>query len=382
MVFLFQRFLPHYRIPVYNLLNKKLNGSLLVIHGQPPRAGGFSPGEQSAIQFSRIQLRNLWIRGEAAVIQNVFRPFLQFGKPSAVIIEHNPRILSLFILFIICKLFRIPFILWGHGGSRKRAVDSSHSSKDRIHKFLIRQATAYICYSNSVKTMLSALTNSNKLFVAQNTLDTDLLKSIYLELQEIPRLDLLKKLGLRQIPYLCFIGRLVNEKGIGYLIDIYKLLKKKDTELGLVLVGDGPYRQELLSAIRNGDLHDVYICGEIADLKHSSEYLFVSEMLVIPGGVGLAVNHAFFMGIPVVTQAAGANGPFHGPEAEFISQGSTGFFADNGDKNDMCEKINIILRDSPRFKRNVLDYARKNLSIEQMVQGVVDAITFAKQKGY
>lgn len=46
-------------------------------------------------------------------------------------------------------------------------------------------------------------------------------------------------------PYLLFVGRFVEKKGIGYLLDAMRLLQNEGTTLDLVLVGEGPMSEVL-----------------------------------------------------------------------------------------------------------------------------------------
>lgn len=378
-VFLFLRIVPHYYLRVYELLNMALKNGLVVSYGQQLKNGFFSTPDD-CFSFKTVRVKNFWLRGETAVWQHFWKPFHKYGRPDVVIMEHSPRILSLFPLYFYCKLNRIPFILWGHGGSRKRSVSESRSIRDVVHRSIIRASNAYICYTDGIKNELSKITNSQKLFVARNTLDTKALFAIRKEYEKEGKASVKKRLGLNKQRYICFIGRLLAEKRTDYLMDVYELVKQKFPETGLLIIGDGPMKASLVDSAYGKGLEDVHILGSIPDLKQSGAYMFISDAMVMPGGVGLSVNHAFCFGLPVITQETGNDGPFHGPEVEYIGDGTTGFICKNGNKNEMAKSIFNVFENSNYFKKKTLNFCETNLSIETMIAGIKESIDFALKK--
>lgn len=376
MIFLFQRILTHYQLPIYEKLNARLEDGLVLIHGQQPEGAAFFTAEKSELPFRTVPVKNTWIRGETAVWQNFMTPFLRCGRPEAVIMEQSPRILSLLPLFIYCRIRRIPFILWGHGGSMQRNVSNSRNIKDMLHRFLIKKADAFIAYTDGIKKELSGVTSAGKIFVARNTLDTDALFGIRANLEKEGRESVKRKLGLEREHYICFIGRLLAEKGADYLMDVYERVKKEAPDSGLLIVGDGPEEKLLKNLVKERDLEDVYFLGGTADWEKSGEYLFISDVMVMPGYVGLSVNHAFCFGLPVITQARGENGPFHSPEIEYIADRETGFICPNGNKEEMSRAVLKVFHDSESFNRRVTEYCYNNLTIDIMVTGVLKAVDF------
>jgi len=376
MIFLFQRFLTHYQLPIFRKLNDILRDSLILIHGQPRNESYFFNVSEETLSFKTLQVKNTWFKGETAVWQNFWEPFKGCEQPDAVIMEQSPRILSLFPLYFYCKVRRIPFILWGHGGSRKRSVSKSLNMKDIIHRWMIRKADAYICYTDGIKGELSKITKPEKLFVARNTLDTETLFLIRSDLEREGKEAIKKRLGLDRQHYICFIGRLLADKKVDFLIDVYGLVKQRFPDTGLLMIGDGPARVALVDYASGQGLEDVHFLGGIADWEQSGPYLFASNVMVMPGCVGLSVNHAFCFGLAVLTQKSGKNGPFHGPEVEYIEDGKTGFFCKNEDQNEMADKIIEVFENQSYFKEKTLNYCKRNLSIETMVAGMKEAIDF------
>ncbi|MHC4122155.1 MAG: glycosyltransferase family 4 protein [Planctomycetota bacterium] len=330
--------------------------------------------------FKNMQLKNIWLGGEKVVWQNFTEVFRRYGRPQAVISEHGSRILSSYPLLAYCKIKKIPIILWGHGGSRKRSISKSWALKDKIHRQLIRHADAYICYTDGIKEELAKITNPEKLFVARNSLDTDTLFQIRSRLEDIGREKIKEELGLEKKFYLCFIGRLLNSKRADQCLEVYRKLKQHINDLGLIIIGDGPEKKKLLACVEKDKQGDVIFTGEIADWEISSRYLYCSDAMLIPQSAGLAINHAFSFGLPVITQENPTHGPFHGPEIEYITNKQTGFICAHNDIDQMAACAKQIIENKAYFTNQVDTYCRNYLSLEMMVDGMVNTIDFACKK--
>ena len=290
---------------------------------------------------------------------------------------HHPASIYIYPLLAYCKLRKIPFILWGHGGSRKRNVSQSGALKDRIHRFLIRNADAYICYTEAIKNELARATESEKLFVANNTLDTETLFRIKKQLEIVGREKIKGELGLGKKFYMCFIGRLLESKRVDQAIEVLRILQRNIPDTGLIIIGDGPERERLESFVAKEKAGDVIFVGEISDWEVSGKYLYCSNLMIIPQSAGLAINHAFSFGLPVITQRNATHGPFHGPEIEYVIEGKTGFKCENGNLEQMSTCAEQIINNENHFVATVDNYCRKNLGIDSMVDGMHKAIHFA-----
>ena len=82
----------------------------------------------------------------------------------------------------------------------------------------------------------------------------------------------------------------------------------------------------------------------------------------------------------MITQENPANGPFHGPEIEYIINERTGFICAHGDIDQMAACTKRIIENKAYFTDQVDAYRKNNLSLEMMVNGIVNAIDFACKK--
>ncbi|GAH46823.1 unnamed protein product, partial [marine sediment metagenome] len=72
--------------------------------------------------------------------------------------------------------------------------------------------------------------------------------------------EVLKEFNLRKGNYILFVGRLIPEKGVHYLIDAFE---KVNTNLNLVIVGDNKYNREYVRKLKNRNDKRIIFTGNI-----------------------------------------------------------------------------------------------------------------------
>ncbi len=139
--------------------------------------------------------------------------------------------------------------------------------------------------------------------------------------------------------YALFVGRLVREKGIFELLEAYENLDSKlKSELGLVIVGDGPARKQIERRISDGLHHSIKVAGFV----HRDElaaYYALAEMLVFPTHTdtwGLVVNEAMACGLPVIASRAA------GCVSDLVREGWNGFVIEPRNITQLTEAISRL----------------------------------------
>ena len=380
-VFYFTRMVPAYRFPVLERLNDRLDGRLIVCAGQPPQASSLrSLTDEQTHGFRQVRLRNVWLRDETLHAQPFRQVFRDAGPPGVVLAEESPRSLSLPWLLRYARRRGVGRLLWGHFSSNDRAFSPRHPA-DRYRLALARSVEACVCYTEPIADMLRPYVPAERLFVARNTLDTDTLFALYDALAAEGRAAVRHRLGLpADAPVLVFIGRLIKTKGADRLLDVFGALRAKRVAY-LLVVGDGPERQAMEARVAREALADVHFLGALPAWADSAPYLYAADVMLMPGYLGLAVNHAFAFGLPVVSQTAPDPAiRFHSPEVAFIEPGKNGLLAPSDDPAALLDAVERVLADRARFSQNAFAYARAHLTIDQMVDGLEAAIRFVEDE--
>lgn len=136
--------------------------------------------------------------------------------------------------------------------------------------------------------------NSGRYLYLPNAIDID--RYIF---NQKSRSRLREQLGLDGKLVFGHVGRLHESKNHGFLIDVFKGLKKKYPNSVLLLVGDGPLRSQIECAIKSEGLTDsIILLGNRSDVP---ALLQVMDVFVFPSkweGLPVSVVEALASGLP------------------------------------------------------------------------------------
>ncbi len=146
--------------------------------------------------------------------------------------------------------------------------------------------------------------------------------------------------GLAGKTLLLYVGRLSLEKNLGALVDMYARLKTIHDDLALMLLGEGPQREELErrglpDVVFGGVLH-----GQELSRAYASADVFVFPSLVDAGP--MVILEAMASGVPVVVFNEGG-------AKDAVTHGETGLVA--GDVRDFAECVRTLVSDPPLRSR-------------------------------
>jgi len=373
-VFYFTRMLAEYRIPILERLNERLDGRLIVFSGNPPD-GTSTLLAKSVGDFEHHPLPNYWFRGETFHAQPYGSAFDTYGNPAVVLAEESPRSVTLPFLLRRARLAGAGRVLWGIFYSVFRPFSITHPLQ-RYRIEMARRVEACACYTRGVRDQLAPHVDPNKLFVAQNTMDTNRLFALRRELERKGKQTVRRELGIPEgRATLVFTGQLIPRKGTNELLDTFAALRR-ERPATLLVMGGGPEREAMEARVRNEALEGVFFLGSISQIDKSAPYLYASDAMLLPGYVGLVANHAFSMGLPLVTQKAPDGIPFHGPEVESVISGYNGFVTDR-DPAALLNAVRHVLDHQQQYSRHAIRYVEENLTIDRMVDAIVDAVHYA-----
>jgi len=368
-VFIIQRIFSGYRKSVLNELNNYID--FILLHSEN-KSGIY----QVSAPYSKKIRSFQYSRNKTNLFLNVF-PYILKNRPEIVIHEFSIGIASLLPTYLLTKLLGIKFILWGHGYDRSKGFNPEKSFNDKLRLFLIKKADAVIFYGREAKQLFAKYVNSNKLFVASNCLNTNILSAIRDKLEKEGREKLKKRIGFRDKYNLIFIGRLLKYKNAQILIDVYEyLVSIFGNIISIHFVGDGDYLNQLKEIVRyKGIENNIKFYGEVHDDTKNGELLYCSDLMVMPGPVGLSVNHAFNFDCPVVTYQQKGNGP----EIEYLINEKTGFIVENHSAEAMALIISRYLKSKDiqnQMKINTRNIIETTCSVKNFIKGFEDARNF------
>jgi glycosyltransferase involved in cell wall biosynthesis len=184
-----------------------------------------------------------------------------------------------------------------------------------------------------------------------------------------PQVETLRRQHRDGGPLLLFVGRLVEEKGVGDVIAAMPAILGTEPRARLLIVGDGPEKASFeAQAARHGVTERVTFAGWV-EAPHLPDYYAAADVFVGPskraanGGVeaqGLAFAEALLAGVPVVASASGGI-----PDA--IRDGETGLLVPEGAPDRIAAAV-LRLTSNPELARQLADQgqalARRELTRE------------------
>jgi glycosyltransferase involved in cell wall biosynthesis len=326
-----------------------------------------------------------------------------------VFIGDGPWYFGSQISFLVAKLLRKPFILWteshdnafpydhaaGRFISSKRSylayfLDLPFREKLRIPLYLIRLAfsylvlklsSAYVAAGTPTKEfLLRRGVPASKIFIAVNAIDNEAFKQRCREsIRKKQPEKLKKKLGLDGKKVILYVGLLIEPKGVQYLIPAFAKLRREDKDVALVVVGDGPYKRELIKVCKENGV-DVIFPGYVSNPHPLVNYYLIADVFVLPSVPGetwgFVINEAMVCGCPIVTTAN------VGASKDLVKNGINGYVVKPRDIPELYHALKNILHNA-KLRRRIRKKSREiieNYSFDKSVLGYKSAIESVLKK--
>lgn len=276
--------------------------------------------------------------------------------------------------FLIVKLKKRPFILW-----REDWDWNVHSLKRKLVKFFAgffgRHADAVLVPGIKHCEFFSNLgVSTEKIFTMPNV------SNITLKDQDYHHRDMIiQENNLKGKKIVLFVGRLIDLKGVQYLLPAFAKLRQKMENVVLFILGEGECQEELENISRNLKLENkVYFMGNI-DNELLGAYYLLCNVFVLPSitthyadACPLVVNEAMYFGKPVVTSDAVGT-------TFMIEEGVNGYVVEERNSEALFEALYRILSDDALEEK--MGQASKKIiedgfTYQNMMEGFNQAMEF------
>ena len=341
----------HYNVPIYNLINKKYDFTVLY----------YEKSSDSAIEdceFKTIYIPGKRIFKFTYIKGNIARLCKGYD---VVIALDSISIINYFVLGIRPHKFKLLF--WGIGApaSYTRHYGEAGKLYYMISDFMEKRADALIFYAQeAIDLHVKRGFKGPQMFIAPNT--TSVLKiEIKPELKDS----------------IMFIGSLYLEKGLQILLDAYKSAYEFDKSIvKLNIVGGGEALPLIKQWVKDNNLEEsIRILGPIYD-NESKAGLFQKTLACIsPLQGGLSVLESMGYGVPYITDFNAITGG----ETFNILDKKTGIRVKNIDAGKLKSIILDISSNKQKYitmGKNAYNHYWTCRKPEDMAQGVIDAIEY------
>jgi N-acetyl-alpha-D-glucosaminyl L-malate synthase BshA len=182
-----------------------------------------------------------------------------------------------------------------------------------------------------------------------------------------------------------YAGRLIDVKGVDYLIRAFPSVLEKQSNARLLIVGSGPRKADLVSASERLGLQDEVIFQDAVSQEELVRYYSMADVFVLPSvttdegeteGLGVVLLEAMACGVPVIGSAIGGI-------PDIIKDGETGLLVQQKDPGDLAEKICRVLADkelSHRLGKKGHDFVKERFSWPSIAKSYLEAFGAVLEK--
>lgn len=297
-----QKFVPHYRLPFFDGVKKRLAEKgieFTLVYGDP------DPFEGSKVRTVSPD----WATRVDSTILRVFGRYLYWQGASGhvargdlVIVEHAAKLLDNYLLFFRHLTGTIGYAYFGHGENFQSKYELSVSRW--LKRLMLKNVSQWFAYTDvSRRSLLRQGVSDEKITVVNNTLSV----------ADRYRPDSIEKSD----GHFVYIGGLYKDKNLELLFAAGEHLSQNNPHFVLHVIGDGPLRPMVEAATARHAWLRYH--GALYGTERDA-LLATSNAILMPGLVGLVIIDAFLYEAPIITSASGQ----HSPEIAYLEAGVNG----------------------------------------------------------
>lgn len=318
-VVILQEYVPQYRVPFFDRLVElaaKNGVEVVIVAGRPNSSLARRGDDAEPPYLRRITQRELKIGSKRVVVRDM-REAIEGAD--LVIMEQARRNLDAYWLFLPRILRKSRWALWGHG---RDYVESKSRFSTWLQASLTLRSDWFFAYTPGGAAYVESLGfKADRITTVMNSLDTQSIEQGVRGVTTEASSEFKSRHSLRN-KVVTFIGALDESKRIPFLLESIQKLEGNHPDVSFVMAGDGPLRDQV---VRMTNLRpNVHAIGRV-DGSDKDTLLALTDLLLIPGRVGLVAVDALASGIPIIT----TNWKYHAPEFEYLEDGVTCRVSDN-----------------------------------------------------
>jgi len=325
-------------------------------------AAPLSSGIRVAQREYRFLGRRLVMRDTSAALRGA----------DLVVLEQARRNVDSYEMLARRRSARPMVSLWGHG----RDYTRKRGRLDRtIQSWLTTRCDWFFAYTDGgARAVVEQGCSRDRITVVQNSIDTSSLAREIASLSEAEIAKFTSDHDLRGKTAL-FIGALDESKRLDFLLASAMIAKEGDRDFRLLVAGDGPQRGEIARWAGRFDW-----LGFLGPIRGREKALAMrsSQVLAIPGRVGLVAVDSFAAGLPIVT----TTWPWHAPEFEYLRSSDNAVITTDSVR-DYASGLNTTLGNPAMLHRlsSACLQDRASFTVEAMADKFLVGISLALEAG-
>lgn len=291
-----------------------------------------------------------------------------------IIVSGDPYLFETQIAFIVSRFRKKAFVLfseeWIIGSSLKRRLASP------ILNYIVKHSDACVVPGFRHKNHLIDMgASSEKIFIAPNASYTGNFE-INKEWIEKTR----NSLEINKKNVILYMGRLIELKGLEYLLKAFKKLEKESDNLFLLIAGTGDDELEIKKLAQKLNLKNICFYGWV-DGEVKKNVFEMADLVVLPSiyhksaeAWGLVLNEAMYHSKPIITTN------MVGAAYSLVKHEINGYVVKEKDVDELCEAIKKIIY-NPELKKQMGSKSKEIINLEynyeNQANGFIKAIDYS-----
>jgi teichuronic acid biosynthesis glycosyltransferase TuaC len=235
----------------------------------------------------------------------------------------------------LAKIFKLLNVTWCIGSDINDFAEYNYLNY-YLTKRCLWDSQLILTTSKDLEEKVKAINNTNKVRTFYRGIDLQ-------NFQNLPDKEIL--LNKLQLPsdkkYLLFVGRLIYDKGIYELVDVFKHVANAYPAYELILIGEEIEKEKLQAKLVEYGLIDKAHFKGIVSHKEVAHYMKISDLLILPTwaeGLPNVVMEAMAIGLPVVATKVGGI-------PEILEDGITGLSSPPKDVEQLTVSVIKMIED-------------------------------------
>jgi len=315
----------------------------------------FTRMKQTPIPTRQVSVSNLSFLNLFKILE--IRKILVREKVGTLIINLSS---DLKVAGLAARLARVGNVIYRRGS----AIPIRNTILNRfIFRYLVTDIIA-----NSEETKRTILQNNPRLF------DVNKIRIIYngIDLEELERTR--AKLIYQKEDGEIILGnaaRLTEEKGHIYLLELARLLKKKNIKFKMLIAGSGRLQNRLQKIARAYKIDkDVKFLGFVKNIKSFNRSIDIFLLTSLWEGFGYVIVEAMAEEKPVIAFDISSS-------AEIIDEGQNGYLVEKGNVEVLAEKVNMLAKNEKlrkTFGKNGRQKVEKVFTLSKSIKQVEELL--------
>jgi glycosyltransferase involved in cell wall biosynthesis len=254
---------------------------------------------------------------------------------------------------------------WGHGRSY---VQQPSSVEERVKRWITNRSRWFFAYtSGGADAVISHGYPADRVSILQNTIDTRQLRRDLDEVSDRDVQQFARDHDLHGSTAL-FLGGLDSSKRLPFLLQACARLSEEDDNFRLLIAGDGSDRKLVEGASET--MGFVQYLGRVGG-REKALAMRSSEVIAMPGRVGLLAVDSLVAGLPIVT----TNWPWHAPEFEYLVPDRNSIVSEDT-IDEFVRSMQLVLSDPDRLESLVSECLRSagDLGVDVMSAKFLDGL--------